>query len=221
VMHRLMTEVLGYKEYGAHGGDTGSPLAQALGLAYPDHLKALHLTDIGWHVLATVDPSTLSEKEQEYTQAQEMESYVEGAYVMIQGTKPQTLAYGLNDSPIGLAGWILEKFHTWSDGDLDTAYTKDELLTNIMIYWVTQTINSSIRWYYNGMQDQTFAGGERVEVPVGLALFPKEGIPPRELAERNLNVQHWTEMERGGHFAAMEVPDLLAADLQAFFRTVR
>ena len=140
----------------------------------------------------------------------------------MQGTRPQTLAYGLNDSPVGLAGWIVEKWRAWSDcgGDVERSYTKDELLTNVMIYWVTQTINSSVRLYRENRGEFGRAG--RIETPTAVAMFPKEiSHPPRSLVEQGYNVQRWTEMPRGGHFAAMEQPALLADDVRAFFRALR
>jgi pimeloyl-ACP methyl ester carboxylesterase len=151
---------------------------------------------------------------------------------MIQGTRPRTAAPALNDSPAGLAAWIIEKFYEWSDcaGDIETRFTKDELLTNIMLYWTTQTIGSSFHPYRDVMQ----AGALRwtmeaakgwvgsSKTPVGFALFPKDiSTPPREWAERFYNVQRWTEMPRGGHFAALEEPAMLAEDIRAFFRPLR
>lgn len=219
---RLMTDVLGYARFGAHGGDTGSPIAQELALKHPESVVGIHLTDIGWQNRLGADTPNPSEAEQAYRAVLQQWSFNEGGYVAIQGTKPQTLAYGLNDSPAGLAAWIVEKFRTWSDcdGNVERRFTKDELLTNIMIYWATETINSSIRGYYEGMHGQP-AAVERSTVPVGLALFPKDNPPPRETVERNLNVQHWTEMLRGGHFAALEEPELLVEDVRAFFRPLR
>jgi pimeloyl-ACP methyl ester carboxylesterase len=150
---------------------------------------------------------------------------VEGGYSHEQGTKPQTLSYGLNDSPVGLAAWIIEKFRTWSDcgGDVERVFSRDWLLTNVMLYWVTETIHSSARLYYESRQQPlSLSRGNRVEPPVGVALFPKElPRPPRSLAERGLNIVRWTEMPRGGHFAAMEQPELLAEDVRAFFRELR
>ncbi len=238
----LMTEVLGYSSFAVHGGDTGSPLAKELAARYPETVSALHLTDIGWDVLFGLDPSTLSPAEKRYLATEEASSKREGAYIMVQGTKPQTLAYGLTDSPVGMAAWIVEKFHTWSDcgGELERSFTKDELLTNIMIYWVTETFNASIRWYYFGSDEdwsgavdgawadgaaasETFDWGApaRSSVPAAVALFPEDlpkgAIPPRELGERFLNVVRWTEMPRGGHFAALEEPELLVEDMRAFF----
>lgn len=149
----------------------------------------------------------------------------DGGYFHIQSTKPQTLSYGLNDSPAGLAAWIVEKFRAWSDcgGDVESRFSKDELLTNITIYWVTQTINSSTRFYYESTHNPwRFQPGQRIEVPCAVALFPEEIVhPPREWAERTLNLQRWTEMPRGGHFAAMEEPELLAEDIRSSFRPLR
>lgn len=219
----LMTDMLGYERYAAHGGDGGSPISQSLARSHPESVVGIHLTDIGWDKAMQIDPSTLSEIEKRYMNDLEESSLEEGGYVMIQGSKPQTLGYGLNDSPVGLAAWILEKFRAWSDcgGDVERSFTKDELLTNITIYWATQTINSSVRGYYEGMHDWSQPDNSRVEAPVGMALFPKDNPPPREMAERFLNVNQWTEMPRGGHFAAMEEPELLAEDVRKFFRGLR
>ena len=144
---------------------------------------------------------------------------------MIQSTKPQTLAYGLNDSPVGLAGWIIEKFQSLSDsgGEIERSFSNDELLTNVMLYWVTQSINSSIRTYYENVRLQPpLQAGQRIEVPAGVALFPGEANrPPREWGERTLHIERWSEMPRGGHFAGLEAPDLLADELRAFFRLLR
>jgi len=149
----------------------------------------------------------------------------ETGYQRIQGTKPQTLAYGLNDSPAGLAAWIVEKFRTWSDcdGEVERRFTKDQLLTNIMLYWAPEAANSSCRLYYEAVHADKFPPANfRVDVPTGCAIFPKEIIkPPRVWADRLFNVQRWTRMERGGHFAAMEEPRALVEDVRAFFRPLR
>jgi pimeloyl-ACP methyl ester carboxylesterase len=149
----------------------------------------------------------------------------EGGYSHIQGTKPQTLSYGLNDSPAGLAAWIVEKYRSWSDcgGDVEKRFTKDELLTTITIYWLTQTINSSTRLYYESLNHPwEMKEGERIGVPAAMAVFPGEmSRPPREWGERSYNVQRWTEMPSGGHFAALEEPETLAQDIRAFFRSLR
>ncbi len=149
----------------------------------------------------------------------------EGGYSHEQATKPQTLSYGLNDSPVGLAAWIIEKFRTWSDcaGDVESIFTRDELLTNLMIYWVTETASSSARLYYESRQRPlSLARSNRVEPPVAVAVFPREiAMPPQALAERGLNIVRWTVMPKGGHFAAMEQPELLAKDLREFFSPLR
>jgi pimeloyl-ACP methyl ester carboxylesterase len=148
----------------------------------------------------------------------------EAGYQKIQGTKPETLAYGLNDSPVGLLGWIIEKFYAWSDndGNLEHTFTKDDLLTNVMIYWVTQTIGSSVRLYYEAMHSPTLSAPTHTKVPTGFAIFPKDITPaPKEFAERFFNVQRWEEMPRGGHFAALEAPGLLVRELREFFRPLR
>ena len=149
----------------------------------------------------------------------------ETGYQQIQGTKPQTLGYGLTDSPAGLAGWIVEKFRSWSDcdGDVEKRFSKDELLANVMIYWVTRTINSSVRLYCESMRAGSFGLPPRkVEVPTGCAIFPKEMIrPPRSWAEAQFDVRRWSVMPSGGHFAALEEPEALVAEIRGFFRELR
>jgi pimeloyl-ACP methyl ester carboxylesterase len=221
----LMRDVLGYPRYGAAGGDFGSGITQLQAVAHPEALVGIHVTDLGFYNLYSPQQPDLSEAERRYLGAQQGWFFREGPYAMIQGTKPQTLAYGLNDSPSGLAGWIVEKFRAWSDcdGDVERSYSKDELLTNIMLYWVTQTIRSSFG-YYGNMMTTKIQPGEHIEVPAAFARFPKDlpGIdPPRELAERHLRIGRWTQMPRGGHFAALEEPELLVEDLRAFFRPFR
>ena len=170
----------------------------------------------------------LSEAERDYLARVGKWEAANGGYSHIQATRPQTLAYGLNDSPAGLAAWIVEKWREWSDcgGDLDNSFTRDELLTNITLYWATQTINSSMRYYYEKRHDPEPAQlklVERILTPTAVAVFPaeKELLVPRDWAERSYNIQRWTEMPRGGHFAALEQPELLAEDIRAFFRGLR
>lgn len=227
----LMTKVLGYERFGAHGGDWGSIITEQLARSHSDLLVGIHLTDVPF-IHAFQKPDNPSAAEQKYFTALEQFQIAQGAYNMIQSTRPQTLAAGLHDSPAALAAWIIEKFQAWNDnnGDLEKSFTKDELLTNIMIYWVTGTINSSFLPYYDLMNAGAFTWiKEKLKewvssshVPTGFALFPKDNShPPREWAERFFNVQHWTQMERGAHFTAMEEPELLARDIRAFFRTKR
>ena len=217
---------LGYERYGAQGGDWGAIATAEMGLIDADHLHGIHVNMAvprppkGDDRMAGVLPEEI-EGLQAVADFREHES----GYQHIQRTRPQTLAYGLTDSPAGLAGWILEKFRVWSDcdGDVLSRFTRDELLTNIMIYWVTGTINASTRLYY-----ETFRAGHlgttdaRVEVPTAIAIFPKEIYrPPRVWCESVYNVQQFTRMPSGGHFAAMEEPGLLVDDLRTFFRNFR
>ena len=225
---KLMTENLGYQRFGAQGGDWGASVTARLGFAYPQQVAGIHVTAVS---SATISPHLgegtreLSGRELALLEEREQWRQAEGGYSHIQGTKPQTLSYGLNDSPAGLAAWIVEKFRTWSDcgDDVEARFTKDELLTNITIYWATQTIGSSTRLYYESQHNPwTFQPGERIQVPCAVALFPVDlSHPPREWAERSYNVQRWTEMPSGGHFAALEEPDLLVQDMREFFRALR
>lgn len=217
---KLMTQVLGYQKFMAAGGDLGADVTKALAISYPDMVTAIHLTDVGFPN-GTEDFSAMSPAEREYAGKCQQWWYTEAAYNILQSTKPQTLGYGLNDSPVGLAAWILEKFYAWSDskGDIETRFSKDELLTNIMIYWVTETIGSSIRMYLENARAIYATGGgpkpaKRVQVPTAVAAFPGETVVlPREWAERNVNLRHFTVMKEGGHFGAMEVPELYAKDV--------
>ena len=216
---------LGYARFGAHGGDWGAGITARLGYAHPDRTIGIHVTAVSAIPYLGPDPD-LSDAERAFMQAREEWRQAEGGYGHIQGTKPQTLSYGLNDSPAGLAAWITEKFRTWSDchGEVESRFTKDELLTNIAIYWVTGTINSSTRIYYESQRGRRgLDEGERIEPPSAVAVFPKDlSYPPREWGERVFNdLQRWTEMPRGGHFAALEEPEMLVDDLRAFFRPLR
>jgi pimeloyl-ACP methyl ester carboxylesterase len=217
----LMRDVLKYPYYFAAGGDLGSDISANLGLLNPDSVKGIHLTDTGFHLLNAWQPD-LTENERKYVESAQEWFMHEGAYGLIQSTKPQTLSYGLNDSPTGLAAWIVEKFRSWSDcnGNIENRFTKDELLTSIMIYWVTKTIGSSVRLYYeNNNSKPLIKPGEHIETPAGLALFKDlVGPVPREYAERHLRVKHWTVMPKGGHFTAWEEPELLARDIRKFIQ---
>ena len=222
----LMTEGLGYQRFGGQGGDWGASVTARLGFSYPENVIGVHQTSVT-RPAPYLGPGSrpISKPEEDYLADRDRWQRAEGGYSHIQGTKPQTLSYGLNDSPAGLAAWIVEKFRTWSDcdGDVERSFSKDELLTNITIYWATQTINSSTRIYYETQQTiWELKQDEMIRVPTGVAVFPKElSHPPREWAERSYNLQRWTQMPRGGHFAALEEPDLLAEDIRAFFRPLR
>ena len=165
----------------------------------------------------------MSRPEKKYLEAAKKAFMADGAYAMVQATRPRSLAAGLLDSPLGLASWIVDRFHSWSDaGDLDASFGRDALLANIMIYWATGTIGSSMQTYFADRRSPSISPADRVERPVALALFPREpgGVPPRALAERTLDVRRWTEMPRGGHFGALEEPARYAADVREFFRSL-
>lgn len=223
IWNKLMTDVLGYHSFLAAGGDVGTGITKSLANQYPEKVRAIHLTDVGYPT-GQEDWSTMSTAEQEFGKFIQQWWYTEGAYNMIQATKPQTLGYGLNDSPTGLASWILEKFNSWSDtkGNIENSFTKDELLTNIMIYWVSQTINTSIRMYCEdgraAWSGQPSPAMMYVNVPTGVSIFPAEAPTPVEWAKRMANVQSFHKMEKGGHFAALEVPDLWVGEIRTFFR---
>jgi pimeloyl-ACP methyl ester carboxylesterase len=227
----LMTEELGYKKFIVHGGDVGSEVAEQLALYHADSLLGVHLTDIPYHHIIEASPDDLTNEEKKYLEKITHWQMTEGAYNMIQSTKPQTLAYAVNDSPVGLAAWIVEKFHNWSDngGDIESCFTKDELLTNITIYWVTQTINASFRRYNEAMIDMMQSKynplqklnplnktGSKTEVPTGVAQFTTDYLPPKDFAKKFFNIVRWTELPKGGHFAALEQPALLAKEIRLF-----
>jgi pimeloyl-ACP methyl ester carboxylesterase len=217
LMHQL-----GYERFGACGGDLGGGIAARLGQRHPDAVIGIHVTNVYGSIAEGDLPPT--DAERRYLEQQLQWEREEGGYEHLQSTRPQSAAYGLNDSPAGLAAWIVEKYRAWSDcdGDVDQAFTRDELLTNITIYWATQTVASSFRPYWDSHNNPHPAPWTRIRVPCGIAIFPSDlGRPPREFAERSYNVQRWTEMPRGGHFAALEQPKLLASDIREFFLELR
>jgi microsomal epoxide hydrolase len=220
IVAQLMAR-LGYTRYGAQGGDWGAAIVRQLGLVDREHLIGLHSN----MCLANAPPGAspndgVPEAELKRVQAAQARSANELGYFQIQSTRPMTLGYGLNDSPAGLAAWIVEKFRAWSDsdGDVEKKFTKDELLTNVMIYWVTETAPSSVRIYFENRIDAGLTG--RVEVPFACARFPREmfAIVPTKWLEAQYNLQQLTDMPRGGHFAALEEPQLLVDDVRKFFR---
>ncbi|MFY9549826.1 MAG: epoxide hydrolase family protein [Thermoanaerobaculia bacterium] len=218
---------LGYERFGAQGGDWGATIATHLALAFPERVAAIHLNYIPGSYAPYLGPGSrpLSPSEEKFVAERDLWREEEGAYGHLQATRPRTPAYALTDSPVGLLAWIVEKFRSWSDcgGDLESRFSKDALLANVTLYWLTQTIGSSMRLYRGARAVPLALGpGERVSVPCGVARFPKEApMPPREWVERGYDVVRWTEMPRGGHFAAMEEPELLAADVREFFRPLR
>jgi pimeloyl-ACP methyl ester carboxylesterase len=223
--HRLMRG-LGYKRYGAQGGDFGAGIATFMALNNPKPMIGVHLSNLEIAPYTGSGARPLSAAERTYRERNEAFWQKEYGYKAIQSTKPQTLGYALNDSPAGLAAWILEKWRSWSDsgGNLEERFSRDFLLTTVTLYWVTQTITSSMRDYFDNDNKRfriTLGSQEFVDVPTGIAVFANnfvnEGTPPREWAERLYNVRRWTPMPRGGHFAAAEEPELLARDIAAFF----
>jgi len=221
----LMTE-LGYERLAAQGGDWGADVTTLMALRHPDRMIGIHLNSIPPFEPSSDEDVCWSGEEQRFL-AEASRWYDErGAYDHIQKTTPQTMAYGLTDSPAGLAAWILEKFRDWADcdGDLERRFTRDDLLSNVTLYWMTQTIDSSSRLYFEDRRNPLrFRKGERVTVPCGIARFSKrEGpLPPRRWVERRYNVERWSELPRGGHFAALEEPDLFVEDVRSFFRSFR
>ncbi|HZE51449.1 MAG TPA: epoxide hydrolase [Jatrophihabitantaceae bacterium] len=217
---RLMTDVLGYPRFGAYGGDIGSHVTGFLGARHPAHVLGIYTHHPNLH--PTVDDAMpLSPAEQRYLAARQAEPGTDDGYAAIQSTRPDTLAAALIDSPGGLAAWLVEKYRAWGDcgGDVESRFSKDTLLTIITLYWATGTIGTSFRSYFD--DDQT-PPMPRVDVPTGITLTPEDRGYPREYAERSYSdIRQWTGPTRGGHFLALEEPDLLAADLRSFFRPLR
>ena len=211
---------LGHERFVVHGADIGSSIAQQLAVRHPERVSALHLGEVPLRMVRTLDPADLDDAERDLLARLQAWDVAEGAYSHLQRTKPQTLAASLNDSPAGLASWMLEKFRAWGDvddsrGAVFSRFSLDDLCTTLTIYWVTQTAGSAGRYYANTRLD-TF-DNSRVAAPTGAALFPKDIlVAPRKTAERWFNVQRWTEMPSGGHFGPWEEPEAWAAELTAF-----
>lgn len=225
VMATLMTDVLGFDRFAAQGGDWGAFTCSALGVRHAGKLIGLHQNMLSLKPDPS-PPADASAEERRYAEEIAEWAREETGYIQIQGTRPQTLAYGLTDSPAGLAAWIAEKFHVWTDhdGDFETVVARDRLLANISLYWFTGAIGSSFWPYYDRLHGPwPIPDGRTVDVPFAYAAFPREiRRPPRSLAEKvYTDIRQWTVMEKGGHFAAMEQPEALADDVQAFFRTLR
>ena len=225
VFAALMTDVLGYQRFGVQGGDWGSFIASRLGFAFPEHITGIHL-----NLLAVRrDPKMIANPTPEERKFLDQLNHFlkeETGYQWIQGTKPTTLAFALTDSPAGLAAWLVEKFRTWSDcdGNPENALTRDEMLADITLYWVTGAIGSSFWPYYARMHGPwPIPEGSTVNVPTGYVEFPREILrPPRSIAERMYtDIRRWTVMPKGGHFAALEQPKALSEEIWAFFRSLR
>jgi pimeloyl-ACP methyl ester carboxylesterase len=222
----LMHDVLGYKSFGAQGGDWGAAVSSRLGYAHADRIIGIH---INLMMAAGRDPSAFpnpNEEEQRYLSELAHWMREESGYQSIQGTRPQTLAFGLTDSPAGLAAWIVEKFRAWSDcgGDVERAIDRDRMLADIALYWFTGAIGSSFWPYYARLHGSAILPvGGTISMPTGYAQFPREILkPPRTAAARVFtDIRRWSIMPRGGHFAALEQPELLANEVRAFFRELR
>ena len=222
LMRRLMVDVLGFTRYGAQGGDRGAFVCASMGLQPDDALVGIHV-----NFPAGIAGSGSQRTPEETQWLSDTAAYMAdgGGYIAIQGTRPQTLAFGLHDSPVGQLAWIVEKWRAWSDcgGDVESVFTKDELLVNATIYWATATMRSSTHWYWeHAHRPPAAVRTVRIERPTGVARFPRDVMRvPRSAAERKYDLRRWTEPDRGGHFAAMEQPEVLAREIRAFFRPLR
>jgi microsomal epoxide hydrolase len=217
---QLMTKELGYARYGTQGGDWGSIVTSLMAANHGEHVAGAHI-----NMLFMPPPAdqAQSDEAKPYLEAAAAFQRDETGYSLTHSTKPQSLGIAQSDSPAGIAAWIVEKFRTWSDcnGDVESVYTTDQLLTNIMFYWAPNSIASAANMYYESRREGR-GRWPKIEVPVGVAMFPKElARCPRGWAEASLNIKQWTEMPHGGHFAAMEQPELLLDDVRSFFRLVR
>jgi epoxide hydrolase len=230
-----LMERLGHRRYGVHGGDWGAFIGRELGRAHPDRVAGVHLTMLPSAVPTAEPPphelAALGQAERERVRAslqrRARTTGEEMGYGVLQSTRPQTLAYALHDSPVGQLAWIVEKFQAWTDcaERPEEAVDRDQMLTDVALYWLTGTAGSSARLYYEATHAAAgwaaVAGGPST-TPTGVAVFPRDtSLPVRHLAERDNRILHWSELERGGHFPAMEVPELLVGDIRAFFRLVR
>ncbi len=226
----LMQDVLGYSKFSAEGGDWGALVTAQLGHKYADRLHAIyvHLTaPLDLFCGALPDPSLYGPDEEGWL-ARNLNFFAqESGYSALQMTKPQTIAHALNDSPAGLLSWIVEKRRTWSDsgGNVESRFSKDELITTVMLYWVTRSYGTSARYYYECTHNPWKPSHDRtpvVEAPTAVGLFEKEvALFPRKWVQSYYNLKRWTRMPKGGHFAPMEEPDALVSDIRAFFRTIR
>jgi epoxide hydrolase len=210
---------LGYERYGAQGGDWGSSISRELGVLAPERVIGVHLNTLTQYVSG--EPVDLSERDRSRIERLRVFRRTGSGYGAIQATRPQTVGYGLTDSPAGQLAWIAEKFGEWTDGGLG-AVDRDQMLTNITVYWLTRTAGSSARLYYEAARSGVLGPPTVSTAPTGVAVFPEEIAPAvRPIAEQSNQIVHWSEFDRGGHFAAMEEPDLLIGDVREFFRLFR
>jgi len=227
LFNQLMSDVLGYTRYGAQGGDFGAQVTSRLGRDHGDTVAGIHLNLIGATPVLDQSSAPLTPAEEAFVAEAENFFTKEGAYAQIQGSRPATLAAGLSDSPAGLAAWIVEKFRAWSDcgGDVESVFSKDELLTDITLYWLTNSIATAARLYYETMHTEGMLGSNvpgYVSTPTGFASFAKDNFtPPEEWVRRCYNLTRFTEFDRGGHFAALEWPEELVTEIREFFRPLR
>jgi pimeloyl-ACP methyl ester carboxylesterase len=222
---QALMEALGYERWALQGGDWGSPISARMALAAPERVAALHLNAVLLPAPAELSEPPLSEAEREFLKRAMRWRTREGFHLLVHSAAPDSLAAGLHDSPVGLAGWLVEKYRRWSDcgGEVERRFSKDDLCDFLTLYWATGTIAPSLRLYWAERRDRWRLGaGERIDVPAAVADFPHELVrPPREWAQRMLaDLRSWTEMPRGGHFAAFEEPELLAEDVVAFLASV-
>lgn len=218
-LYATLMHNLGYNRFIAHGSDLGSHIVDMMRRNHPERLLGIHMSNVRSDYPR---PDDASPEEQAFLEQAQRWMFEEGAYAMIQRTRPQSLAYGLNDSPAGLAGWIIEKFQAWSDGDIEQVYGLDAICANLTLYWITETACSSVRLYSEVARDHEMqTSPERGNVPAGVIMFPADNLPaPRVWGERWLNIIHWTEAPHGGHFAAWEAPDIFVNDICEFARKV-
>ena len=225
ILNQLMIKNLECKNYIAQGGDWGATIANWLGYEHSDYCKAIHINCLTMRL--PDGPKT--DEEKKWLVKFDKDQIIQDGYRTQQATKPQTLGYAMMDSPVGVAAWVLEKMHGWSDlkdQNIESVYSKDEILTNIMVYLCTDTFSTST-WIYFGRREE---GGrffpkdfQRIKIPTGIAIFPKEMSewPPKSYVDRIFNIQHWSRMDSGGHFAALEKPELLVKDILDFFKSIK
>ena len=224
ILNKLMTDNLNYKQYVAQGGDWGATIANWLGYDHHISCKAIHI-----NCLTMRHPDgPQTDEEKKWQNKFDQDQIIQDGYRTQQATKPQTLSYSMADSPVGIAAWIIEKMHGWSDlkdNNIESVYSKDVLIANIMVYVLTNTFNTA-SWIYFGRREE---GGryfpkdfKKINIPTGISMFPKEMSewPPSSYIERIFNVQHLSKMNSGGHFPALENPKILVKDINLFFKKI-